>query len=147
MKRFQFRLETLLKCRRMQKEQAQLKVAQAVQNLLEERERLVDMKKVLNENIGIFRDTQAQMMTIGTLKSYQSYFDKIRENIKIQNGRIDEAQIVQQKCLAELQKAVKSCEVVEKLKAKRMLQYQAEALNEEQKFLDELGLQIYVRRN
>lgn len=147
MKKFQFRLETLLKFRRMQKEQAQLKLAQAVQRLLAERERLVDLEKVLNENISRFRDTQNQMMTIETLKNYQAYFNKIRENIKVQNIRIDEAQIVQQECLNELQKAVKSCEAVEKLRVKRMLQYQAEALSEEQKFLDELGLQIYVRRN
>lgn len=147
MKKFEFRLEALLRYRQMQKEQAQLKFAEVSQKLREEQEKLVRLEYALNENITAFCNSQTKNLTIDLFRSYQDYFDKIRESIKIQSARVEEASVIQQGCLNELQNAVKNCEAVEKLKVKRFLQYQITALNEEQKFLDEIGLQNFVRRN
>lgn len=147
MKKFQFRLDALLKYRQMQKEQAQLAFMQASQVLHDEKAKLEQLTIKLTEIIGTFRDYQTNSLTIEVLKNFQNYFDKIRENINHQNTLVNEAQTVQQERLQELQQAVKNCEVVEKLKVKRLLQYQAETLSEEQKMLDELGLQNYVRKS
>ncbi|MPM20338.1 hypothetical protein SDC9_66767 [bioreactor metagenome] len=147
MKKFQFRLDALLKYRQMQKEQAQLAFMKASQVLHDEKAKLEQLTIKLTEIIGTFRDYQTNSLTIEVLKNFQNYFDKIRENINHQNTRVNEAQTVQQERLQELRQAVKNCEVVEKLKVKRLLQYQAETLSEEQKMLDELGLQNYVRKS
>ncbi|MPL63271.1 hypothetical protein SDC9_08893 [bioreactor metagenome] len=147
MKKFQFRLDTLLKYRRMQKEQAQLTFARASQVLREEEIKLEQFTQLLGESISHFNDSQDQPWTVEKLKSFHNYFEKIRGNIKDQSGRVHEAQIVQQKYLQELQQAVKNFEVVNKLKAKRLLQYKEDVLSADQKILDELGLQNYVRKD
>ncbi|MGI6093382.1 MAG: flagellar export protein FliJ [Negativicutes bacterium] len=147
MKKFQFRLDTLLKYRQMQNEQAQLKFMQASQVLHEEKEKFDKLTIKLTESIVSFRKYQDSSPIIDELKDFQNYFDKIRENIKHQSMRVNEAQAVQQERLQELQQAAKNYEIVEKFRVKRLLQYQADALSEEQKYLDELGLQNYVRKS
>lgn len=147
MKKFEFRLDTLLKYRQMQKEQAQLNFMQASQVLHEEKVKFDQLKVKLAESIGKFKDYQDGSPTIDVLKNFQNYFDIIREHISRQNTRVNEAEIAQQERLQELRQAAKNCEIVEKFKVKRLLQYQAETLSEEQKFLDELGLQNYVRKS
>lgn len=147
MKRFQFRLDTLLKFRKMQKEEAQLKFAQAANQAKIEKEQLSQLEDILQKNIGVFKISQSQVLTVDKLKSFHNYFDKIREDIKKQLGRLNEAELLRLECLKALESAVKNYEVVENLRAKRLLQHQAELLSEEQKFLDELGLQNYVRKS
>ena len=146
MKKFQFRLDALLKFRQMQKEQAQLNFMQASQLLRDEQAKLDQLTIKLNEHVIVFRKSQGSSPTIEELKDFQNYFDKIRDNIKHQNTRVNEAQAARQERLQELHQAAKNYEIVEKFRVKRLLQYKAEALCEEQKFLDELGLQNYVRK-
>lgn len=147
MKKFQFRLETLLKYRRMQKEQAQLNFSRALQTLSEEKNKLTGLNQQLNQCFDTFKDSQHQAISIEKLKNYNIYIDKIKKGIKEQSERVNNAEMALQDCQEQLQKEIKNCEVVEKLKSHRLLQYQSEVLSEEQKFLDELGLQNFVRKN
>ena len=49
-------------------------------------------------------------------------------------------------CLQTLAEAEKNYKIVEKFREKKMQNYHIEAMNEEQKLLDEIGLQIYTRK-
>lgn len=147
MKKFQFRLDTLLKFRKMQKEEAQLKFAQAANQLKVEQEHLSKIENNLEQSVNLFRNCQSEVLTVDKLKSFHNYFDKIREDIKIQVDCVNKAELLRVECLKVLESAVKNYEAVGNLRAKRLLQYQAEVLSEEQKILDELGLQNYVRKS
>jgi flagellar FliJ protein len=146
MQRFQFRLETLLKIRKMHKEQAQIHFSQAVERLHLEQEQLTVFENKLFEAINSFRSRQkAERLMIDTLISFQYYFDKTKEEINGQQQKIRLADQYRQECLATLKEAVKHCKLVEKLREKRLQQYQLEVLVAEQKILDEIGTQRYAR--
>lgn len=145
-KRFQFRLEPLLKYRKIIKEQAQLELAKAVDEMRREQCRLVDIKAQLAEAMTLLRQRQGKTIFIDELASFHYFFDNKRNDIRVQQEKI--AQIAQKRneCRKALEQAAKNCEIVEKLKGKCLLQFRTAMLHEEQKFLDEIGTQNFVRR-
>lgn len=147
MQRFQFRLETLLKFRKIQKEQAQIKFSEALNKLHTEQELLLDLENKLAESMDALRSRQQEqkLLTLETLKVFSNYFDKIKSDIIVQDKKVTEADVYCKECLAALEQTVKDSKLVEKLREKRLQQYQAEALHEEQKNIDEMAMQIYIR--
>jgi flagellar FliJ protein len=145
MQSFKFRLETLLKFRKMQKEQAQIAFWQATNQFRVEKEALTKLEEKLLENIRLLRTFQQQPLSIETFQSFQYYFDKIKNDISKQTECVIRAEEFRQECLHTLEEAVKNYKVVEKFREKKFQHYQVEAIKEEQKVLDEIGLQLYVR--
>lgn len=145
MRPFQFRLETLLKFRRLQEEQAQLRLAEATAVLVAEQERLARREDELADHVADYRRRLSEPVTVATLKMLRDYYDKLKGAIAQQQERVDAADGRRRECLAALEEAAKARKLVEKLKEKQFAQYQAEALLEEQKLLDELGLQAFSR--
>jgi flagellar FliJ protein len=145
MQSFKFRLETLLKFRKMQKEEAQIAFWQATKQFQIEKEELARLQGKLLENISLLRTFQQQMLSIETFKTFQYYFDKIKEEIHRQEGSVKRADEYRQKCLTKLEEVVKNHKVVEKFREKKFQKYQVDLIKEEQKMLDEIGLQLYVR--
>jgi flagellar protein FliJ len=145
MKPFRFRLETLLEFRKMKKEQEQVVFLQAVNQLNLEKKILMEMKQKLLENVELLTVRQQQSLSIEIFKSFHYYFDKINKEIIKQNARVLEADEYRQQCLKALVEAERNHKAVEKFREKKVEQYQFEAMNEEQKSLDEIGLQIYTR--
>ncbi|MDR7865456.1 MAG: flagellar export protein FliJ [Sporomusaceae bacterium] len=145
MRPFQFRLETLLKLRRMQEEQAQIKLAEATAQYVAEREALAALEAELADHVAEYRRTLSEPVTVAVLKMFRDYNDKLKGDISLQHIRVESAAHRRQECLAALEEAARARKLVEKLREKRLAQYQAEALLEEQKLLDELGLQAFVR--
>lgn len=146
-KRFQFRLEPLLGYRKMLKEQAQLELAKATDEMKQEQRCLADLKCQQADAMALFRKTQSKTVSIDELKSFHYFFDRKRKDICLQNERLEQAAEKRTKCIRILEEAAKNCEVVERLKTKRLAEFKTEVLSEEQKFLDEIGTQNFVRRN
>jgi len=145
MKPFQFRLETLLTFRKMQKEQLQLVFLKASHQLRLEQEALAELEGKLTENMTLFHSYQQESLSIEKLKFFRYYFDKINIDISKQNECVMQAEEYCQRCLQELTEAEKNYKIVEKFREKKLQNYQFEVLSEEQKLLDEIGLQIYTR--
>ncbi|HWR40405.1 MAG TPA: flagellar export protein FliJ [Patescibacteria group bacterium] len=145
MKRFRFRLETLLKFRKLQEEQAQLRLAKAEDVLRRERERLTVLEQNQTVNTDILRQCQQEGSTVEILKLYQVYLDKIKRDISAQKSVIAKAEQQRQECLKALEEAMKKRKLVENLKERRRLQHELEELSEEQKLLDEMGIQLFIR--
>ena len=145
MKPFRFRLETLLEFRKMQKEQSQIIFLQATNQLRIEKELLVELEGKLTENMQLLRVSQQQSLPVEKLKFFQYYFDKINKDISNQNETIAQAKEHCEECLQKLAEAEKNHKIVEKFREKKLQHYQIEAIQEEQKLLDEIGLQIYTR--
>lgn len=145
MKKFRFRLETLLKFRRMQEEQAQIKLAEATDRLRKEQELLGDLQNKLALNLNRLNNEQAGQPTIETLKTFSYYIDKIKSEIVAQLEQVAKAKAYRQECLTILEAAIKQRKLVDNLRKKRLEQYNNELLQEEQKILDELGTQAFMR--
>ena len=145
MKPFRFRLETLLEFRKTQKEQVQIAFLQSMNQLRIEKERLAELEAKLLDNVDLFHSRQKQVLSIESFKTFRYYFDKISEDVAGQKQRVAQADAHRRECLRNLTEAEKNYKVVEKFREKKFQDYQIEAMNEEQKLLDEIGLQIYTK--
>lgn len=147
MKKFRFQLETLLKVTRMQKDKAEVAFAEVSRRLEQERQQLHQYLEEMQQG---HRDYEgliaARRMTVGTLMTYNSFFDWKRRQIEAQQEQIMRTRAEQQKRLRELMEVMNELKSIEQLKEKRRREYIDEMLAEEQKVLDEIGVSLYVRK-
>jgi len=147
MKKFKFQLETLLKVTRMKKEAAEVAFAKAVRTLEEartyQRQLLEEMHRgqLDYENLS----KEGTRIKIGTLMSFNRFFGWKRQQIEDQQQVILTANAERQKRLKVLMEQMSALKSIEKLREKRLAEYKAEVLQEEQKMLDEIGLQLTMR--
>ncbi len=147
MKKFRFQLETLLKVTRMKKEEAEVAFAEAVRRLEEarsyQRQLLEEMHRgrLDYENLS----KEGTRIKIGTLMSFNQFFGWKRQQIEDQQQVILHANAERQKRLKVLMEQMSALKSIEKLREKRLAEYKAEVLQEEQKMLDEIGLQLTMR--
>ena len=85
-------------------------------------------------------------VTVGRLRTFNSFFAWKREQIEMQQNIILQMKAEKQKKLKILMDVMSYLKSIEQLKERRWQEYQAEALQEEQKMLDEIGLQLTMRR-
>lgn len=145
MKKFRFRLETLLKFRKMEEEQAQIKMTEANIRLYKEKELLNQFQDRLVSTLDLLSKEQSGSLTVEILKTFSYYIDKIKRDIILQREQVAKAEDYRQECLTQLEDAMKQRKLVDNLREKRLDQYNIELLQEEQKVLDELGTQAFMR--
>ena len=147
MKKFKFQLETLLKVTKMKKEEAEVALGKASRKLEEARmgleTLLAEMQKGQQDYDALSQE--GTRVTIGRLMSFNSFFAWKREQIEMQQQIVLTAKAERQKRLKELMEVMSYLKSIEQLKEKRYQEYKAQALAEEQKALDEIGLQLYMR--
>ena len=148
MKKFKFQLETLLKVTRMKKEDAEVAFAEASRKLEEAREGmntlLAEMQQGQHDYEALSK--KGTRVTIGKLMAFNSFFAWKREQIEMQQNILLQLRGEKQKKLKALMDVMSYLKSIEQLKEKRLQEYQAEALAEEQKMLDEIGLQLTMRK-
>ena len=148
MKKFRFKLETLLGVTRRKKEDAERLFAEATRKLEEERVRLTELLEEMQRVQAEYKEQtqEGKRISVGRLMTYTSYVNWKREQIEQQQQIIMQAQAERQKRLKELLQLMSKLKSIEQLKEKRLQQYNAELLFEENKMLDEIGLQLYMRK-
>ncbi len=148
MKKFKFQLETLLKVTRMKKEDAEVAFVEASRKLEEAREGmntlLAEMQQGQHDYEALSKE--GTRVTIGKLMAFNSFFAWKREQIEMQQNILLQLRGEKQKKLKALMDVMSYLKSIEQLKEKRLQEYQAEALAEEQKMLDEIGLQLTMRK-
>ena len=148
MKRFKFQLETLLKVTKRKKDEAEQKFAEASRKLELERDKLqqllIEMKQGQDEYAALVTG-EGKTVTIGVIMTYNAFFNWKRQQIEKQQRVILECMAEKQKRLKALMKLMTELKSIEQLKEKRLREYNEEVLREEQKMLDELGLQMTMR--
>lgn len=147
MKKFRFQLETLLKVTRMKKDDAEAKFAESSRRLAEEREHLSVLLEDMQRGQRDYEEMskEGKSVTVGVLMTFNSFFNWKRGQIEKQQQVILKARGEQQTCLKKLQEVMSYLKSIEQLKEKRWQEYKDEVLLEEQKVLDELGLQLTMR--
>ena len=147
MKKFKFQLETLLKVTKMKKEDAEAKFAEATRYLTEARDYMSVLLDEMQQGQHDYENLskEGKSVTVGTLMTFNSFFAWKRSQIEGQQKVILEARSKQQQRLKELQEVMSYLKSIEQLKEKRWQEYKDELMFEEQKMLDEIGLQLTMR--
>lgn len=145
MKRFRFSLETLLSYRKLRVDQAQTKLASASLALQAEQQQLRLLVAEAEQLTELLRNVQQQPVTVEELMICNTYSEALKQKITRQHAVVQQAEQYHFECQSQLLAAVKQHKLVNILKEKRLTQYQIQLLAQEQKGLDEIGLQIYVR--
>lgn len=147
MKKFKFQLETLLKVTKRKKDDAEQKFAEASRKLEECRARLQVLLRELAEGQAEFADKtgEGKTITVDVIMMYNSFFNWKRVQIEQQQDLILKATQDKQVKLQILMKLMTYLKSIEQLKERRLNEYNAELLAEEQKLLDEIGLQLSMR--
>ncbi len=146
MKKFRFKLETLLKVTRSKKEEAEVQFAEASRKLEAAKEKLGELLKEMQQGRQDYdRLTDGHTISLGRLLTFNSFFTWKREQIESQQETILKSRAERQKRLQALLKIMNKLKSIEQLKEKRLQQHRDEMFHEEQKILDEIGLQLYIR--
>jgi len=147
MKKFKFQLETLLKVTRMKKDDIEVQFAALNRKLLDQQQHLRmlldEMQQGQRDYEGLVRD--GTRVNVERLVNYNRFFAWKREQIEMQNEMILQTKNDRQKKLKELMEVMSYLKSIEQLKEKRFQEYKEQALFEEQKMLDEIGLQLAMR--
>ena len=133
MKKFRFKLETLLKVTRMKREDAEVAFAEASRKLEEAREQLGEMLADMQRSQQKF-DKLARngaKLPMERIVAYHQFFNYKRRQIEQQNRLILERRGKKQQKMKELMD---------------LMSYVKSIMHEEQKILDELGQQLVMRR-
>lgn len=149
MKKFKFQLETLLRVTKRKKDDAEMKFAEASRYLEECRAKLQDLMRELQEGQEEFAELTAEGKTVkvGVIMMYNSFFNWKRDQIEQQQQVILKAMQDKQQKLKILMQIMTYLKSIEQLKEKRRNEYNAAVLAEEQKVLDEIGLQLHIRQH
>ena len=147
MKKFKFQLETLLKVTKRKKDDAEMKFAEASRKLEECRAKLQILLRELAEGQTEFAEKtgEGKTITVNVIMMYNSFFNWKRRQIEQQQDLILKATQDKQQKLKALMKIMTYLKSIEQLKERRFDEYNAELLAEEQKTLDEIGLQLSMR--
>ena len=148
MKKFKFQLETLLKVTKRKKDDAEMKFAESSRKLEECRAKLQVLLRELAEGQEEFADMtgEGKTVTVGIIMMYNEFFNWKRNQIEKQQDIILKATQDKQQKLKILMQLMTYLKSIEQLKEKRLNEYNAELLFEEQKMLDEIGLQLSMRK-
>ena len=146
MKRFHFRLEVLLGVRRRKCDEVKLELAEATRRVQETVDALQKLWKERSEARAWFATQQSKgLLNAAILPLYDACqirsYNREKELIAEKEAR----ELARQNCLLKLEEAVKHLKAVESLKETQYQQYLHESLMEEQKVLDEIGMQLYLR--
>ena len=149
MKKFKFQLETLLKVTRRKKDDAEMAFAEVSRRLEEHRARLQELLQELKEVQQEYAEmtSEGKTVTIGVIMTYNNFFNWKREQIESQQKLILQTMQERQQKLKKLMELITYLKSIEQLKEKRLREYNAAVLAEEQKFLDEIGLQLHMSQN
>ena len=145
MKRFQFRLEPLLRYREHLEKQAKQEVANIRSDMLRSEERIARYETDYAETTQELEEEVATGIDSKRHKHYTDYIESIEAGIQAENIQRDELQsllLEKQKQLA--QRSVDK-KVLEKLKDRRKEEYYQEALRTYQKETDDLIVTRNVR--
>jgi len=145
MKKFQFRLETLLRYREITEEQAQAIFAQADMIFRHEKSLLEKLEAILADTIEALYRKQEKSITADELHQYSSYIVATENKISIQTRKVISAEKHRLDCLKKLEESMKDRKLVENLRTKQLEKHYIEFLREEQKYLDEIGTQASTR--
>ncbi len=145
--KFKFKLETVLNVRTRVEDlrKKELQVAEVKKE--QAKKVLIRRQTEVSETIEVYRKNCQQKMDLYLATNYHKFLLYQNKQVDLATNHLMECDNVVAHKREELVEASKEKKIVEKLKEKAFEVYKAEEMNEEVKFLDELGTGQFVRRD
>ena len=146
MKRFRFKLETVLKVKYRVEELRQRELLVA-QNLREQAHReLLQRRQAASETAAAYRENLRKRLDLQLILYFQRFLTWRNEQVDLAVHLLAESEFRVEAARQRLIVATQERKIIEKLKERAYQSYLAAELSEEIKFLDEIGTGRYVRQ-
>ncbi|KAF2956694.1 flagellar export protein FliJ [Marinitoga sp. 38H-ov] len=146
--RFQFNLERLKNLRERLEEDAKRIFLEATAERIKAEEALIEINnKIKEENENFVKQISQNLITIQDIQQWRSYLESL-ENKKVKLGEIYREKLAdEEEKRQRYLEARKERVILEKLKKRKFEEYKIEFQREENRNLDEIGIQMYYRNN
>lgn len=147
MKKFRYRLESLLKVKAHLEKEAQKEHAVAREKVLDQQERLGDIRKQRESTVGAQRSRLTGNLSVAGLLVCSRYLVKLKKDLLSGSEVLRGLEIETDKKRQELIDAARQREIYEKLKEKQRKDYYEEFNRVERKETDEIALNTHRLNN
>ena len=146
MKKFQFKLESVLKIRKQAEQEALIDLQEAESQLKKILDHIASLEKEILETETSLRSQARQALSAQEIAYHSSYIQLTRVKIeKMQDNMLRAKNNVEEKRQIAV-KAMQERKMIEKLKEKRYSQWEKEIVEKERSQLDEIGTMRHSKK-
>jgi flagellar FliJ protein len=146
MKRFTFRLESLLEIKRRNEEEVKRSLARKNGEILSSRQELNKLDKQLLELFMEEKKQRVDILDLAALRFSLSYRVQLQKDLALKRRQIQGLESDAEKLRNLLVKARKETRILELLKEKRLGQWKKEYRAEERAFVDDVSQKSHIRK-
>jgi flagellar protein FliJ len=147
MKRFKFRLETVLDIRKRNEEKIKLVLAEKNQKVIEAQKKLNEIHEELINSQKREKQNRSEHLNPVLLRYSISYRYKLKQDLLNAGRNVDDLKADSFKIQKELVVATKKRRAVEIIREHRLLEWKKELLASEQNLIDDIAQQKFIRNN
>jgi flagellar FliJ protein len=144
---FQFHLQKVLDLKEKEKEQAEWAFGKSVQRKNEEEGKLYRLHEHHDEMSLLLQEAQTQTCSAAQLIEITHYKQAVERSITNQQRTLHGCEQDVERCQSRLTERMKETQLWQRLREKSLIQYMDAEKMREQKELDEIGTQLYLRRS
>jgi len=143
---YKFRLEPVLRHRKLLEEGLQKDFAVLNRQLLDERERLSNLEKVKNRYSGELQEKQVKIISASDILLYTDYLQQVTKEIENQWEKILETEKSVDQKREELIGAMKNRKTIDRLREKGFKAHVQELSKKEQDLMNEAAINIFNKK-
>ncbi|ASJ54351.1 flagellar export protein FliJ [Brevibacillus formosus] len=147
MRVFQFHLQKVLDLKEKEKEQAEWAFGKSIQRKNEEEWKLSQLTEHHDEMTMKLQEVQMQSCSAAQLISITQYQQSVARSIQNQQRTLHGCEQDVERCQSRLTERMKESQLWQRLREKSLHQFLDDQKQREQKELDEIGTQLYLRRS
>ncbi|BAH44455.1 MULTISPECIES: flagellar export protein FliJ [Brevibacillus] len=147
MRVFQFHLQKVLDLKEKEKEQAEWAFGKSIQRKNEEEWKLSQLTEHHDEMTMRLQEVQMQTCSASQLISITQYQQSVARSIQNQQRTLHGCEQDVERCQSRLTERMKESQLWQRLREKSLHQFLDDQKQREQKELDEIGTQLYLRRS
>jgi flagellar FliJ protein len=142
---FRFRLENVLRYRKLIEEIKEKELASIRAQIHRQKQKIELLEKEHTNIINELKLMKQKTFDLSAVRIYQSYLSFLKRRIMYEKDVLALLYQKEKKKLEEYIEARKNTRVLERLKERRFAQWQYEVDREEQKFLDDIGAILFLK--
>lgn len=145
MKRFTFKLDTMLELRKQEEEKVKLELAEKNREIIALQEQLNHAYQSLKELQALEKERRSGSEPVMEMRYSVAYRYKLKNDILTTGRSIDDLRAESNAIQQRLVEAIKRRRALEVIRERRYSAWKKNYLHEEQKFIDDVAQQKYIR--
>jgi len=143
---YKFRLEPVLRHRKLIEEDLQKEFGALTRQLFDERERLSNLEQVKNRFSGELQQKQVKSINVSDILLYTDFIQQVSKEIERQSKKILEAEKNVEQKREELVGAMKNRKTIDRLREKGLKAHLQRLSKKEQALSNEAGINIFNKK-